>query len=237
LLGSRFFQRTFLFDAPLLLHPAFRATRFSLTNTTKQMVGVLDVGVIRCFWWAPEYEFARRGGWSLRFGLEKKEPTVLPGDLLGAFYIQRLMMSPHKEIHVTALLGEIAGDDQLRIAMDGQEIIDQQARRHYMRRLEELAEDRHEAEQNDDESWLERIDRETDQITEELLKATGLGGKTRKMGDDVQNIRRRIAKTIQDVIEKIRDHDPNLAQHLKNTIHTNLHMCYRPDREIPWVFC
>ena len=184
----------------------------------------------------PEYEFARRGGWSLRFGFEKKEPTVLPGDLLGAFYIQRLLMFPHKEIHVTMLLAEIAGDDQLRVAMDGQEVIDQQARQNYIRRLEELAADRCEAERNEDESWLERIDRETDQITDELLKSTGLGGKTRKLGDDIQNIRRRIAKTINEVIEKINENDSHLARHLKNSIHTNIEMCYRPDREIAWVF-
>jgi|GEM_PF-4259511 len=184
----------------------------------------------------PEYEFARRGGWSLRFGFEKKEPTVLPGDLLGAFYIQRLLMFPHKEIHVTMLLAEIAGDDQLRVAMDGQEVIDQQARQNYMRRLEELAADRYEAERNEDESWLERVDRETDQITDELLKSTGLGGKTRKLGDDIQNIRRRIAKTINEVIEKINENDSQLARHLKNSIHTNIEMCYRPDREIAWVF-
>jgi len=184
----------------------------------------------------PDYEFARRGGWSLRFGRENKEPTVLPGDLLGAFYIQRLLMFPHKEIHVTILLAEVAGDDQLRVTMDGQEVIDQQARQDYKQRLEELAADRYEAESNEDESWLERIDRETDQIADMLIKSTGLGGKTRKMGDNVQNIRRRVAKTIKEVIEKNNENDPQLARHLTNSIHTNIDMCYRPDRDIAWVF-
>jgi hypothetical protein len=181
----------------------------------------------------PDYEFARRGGWFIRY--EGKQ-TVLPGELFGAFYIQRLLMKPCCEVHVTDLLAEFVGDDQLRIGSGGEEVIDHEARQNYKKRLEELVGQRAEAEKDDDEAWLERIDSETEQIASELLTITGLGGKTRKMGDDVYNIRRRISKTITDAIAKIKENDPSLARHLTNSITLGTMMNYEPDREIDWQF-
>lgn len=181
----------------------------------------------------PEYEFAHRGGWFIRY--EDKQ-TVLPGELLGAFYLQRLLMSPHQEIPISMLLAEIAGDNQLRVIAGGEEIIDQQAIQNYQTRLEELVNERAEAERDGDESWLDRIDSETEQIGDELIRTTGLGGKTRKMGDELQNLRRRISKTISEAIAKISENDRQLGHHLTNNIYTGIMMSYRPDRDIQWVF-
>ena len=177
--------------------------------------------------------FTRRGAWLWRF--DGKE-TILPGELLGAFYLQHLVKYPEREIHVSELLADVMGDTQLRVSSGGQEVIDDEARKNYKRRLEELAEERRKADANGDDCWVERINAETERISDELFHSVGLRNRSRKIGDEVQNVRRRIAKTIGEVKDKIRENDPELARHFDCGICTGTYMCYRPDRKVDWLF-
>lgn len=177
--------------------------------------------------------FTKRGAWFWKFNGKE---TVLPGELLGAFYLQHLVKYPERDIHVSELLAEVMGEEQLRVSSGGQEVIDEEARKSYKKRLEVLAEERRKADANGDDGWIERIDSETERISDELFHSVGLRQRSRKIGDEVQNLRRRIAKTIGEVKDKIRENDPELARHFDCGIYTGTYMCYRPDRKVDWLF-
>ena len=86
-----------------------------------------------------------------------------------------------------------------------------------------------------EEDHLAEIQAEIAKITAYLSSTLGLGGKSRKMGDEVAAARRRIARVINTAYDKIEESDPELATHLRNSIRTHIEMVYEPDREVDWV--
>jgi len=190
----------------------------------------------------PEYQFAKRGMWMLRFA---GKATYLEGDLKGAAFIHYLVGHQGQEIHVIRIMADVAGTERARItpeaeglelaSTDGGDLADEKTIRQCRERYEQLEVDREEAHRFGDKARLGDIQDEIGRIAAYLSDLLGLGGRSRKALDDVSKVRRRIARVINIAIDKIEQNDPDLATHLRNSIRTHINMSYMPDRPIDWA--
>ena len=190
----------------------------------------------------PEYQFARRGMWVLRFA---GKDTYLDGDLKGAAFIHHLIRHQGQETHVIRVMADVAGAERARVtpeaeglelaASNGGDLADEKTIRECRERYEELEVERERARRAGDKARLADIQEEVGKIAAYLSASLGLGGKSRKALDDVSKVRRRIARVINIAIDKIRESDPDLATHLRNSIRTHINMSYAPGRPLDWA--
>jgi hypothetical protein len=184
--------------------------------------------------------FAKRGAWMFRFS---GQDMTLNGDLQGPAFVRRLMMTPHQEVHVEQLWNEVCGNggeadtqgDWNSFLSPGEDMLDAAGKADYQKRLLQLIQDRAEAESVNDDAWLERIDEETEAIASQLLKAVDGKGRSRKIGNERDKLRKRISRNITFFMEKIQQH-PALADHLEKFIVTGEYMSYQPTENIQWSF-
>jgi hypothetical protein len=186
----------------------------------------------------PEYQFAKKGMWSLRF---VGKDTYLEGDLRGAVFIHYLIRHQGHQVYVIRMMADVAGTErkQINAAAEGLslasgnagELVDEKTIQSCRNRYDSLVAEREHA----DGDRLAEIHKEIRQIALYLSSALGLGGKSRKALNDVTRVRKRIARVIKITIDKIEEHDPDLARHLRNSIRTNTEMSYIPDRPIDWT--
>ena len=119
-------------------------------------------------------------------------------------------MAPCQEVHVEQLWKEVFGTGagnftQIESGAEGEwdsflssgdDMLDAAGKADYQKRLLQLSRDRAEAESASDAAWLERIDSETDAISTQLLKTVDGKGRSRKVGDERDRLRKRISKNI-----------------------------------------
>lgn len=185
---------------------------------------------------------------SASFRLEGSTRTVsfagrraLIGDLKGFRYLARLLAEPGREFHVLDLVAVEAGtlpterssnapDPELHgRAGEGLPVLDEQARQAYQRRLQEVEDDIDDARRNNDPARADLAERDRDYLIRELTNAVGLGGRLRAVGSDAERARMAVARTIRYAIARLAEHDPALATHLGNCVHTGTYCSYRPD--------
>jgi hypothetical protein len=157
-------------------------------------------------------------------------------DLKGLSYLARLVAQPGIETHVLELASTRTGkastshEDGLAVGSgDAGSVLDQAAKTAYRRRLEELAEDLAEAEQFHDPERVARAQSEIDAITEQLAAAVGLGGRDRRAASDAERARMAVTKAIRTAVDRIGEHVPELAGHLRASVHTGTYCRYQPD--------
>lgn len=105
------------------------------------------------------------------------------GEVRGLHDLACLLGKPREDIHCALLAGQPPD------AGSGVEILDEQARRAYRTRLREIETELAKAESANDSGRAERLEGEKDQLLAEMRKATGLGGRSRKMGDAAERAR------------------------------------------------
>jgi hypothetical protein len=72
-------------------------------------------------------------------------------------------------------------------------------------------------------------------IESELANAKGLGGKIRKLGDDRNKVRNRVGNAIRRALEKIKQYDRPLSDHLQKPILNLGHtLSYVPRDGLTW---
>jgi hypothetical protein len=146
-------------------------------------------------------------------------------DSKGLGYLEALVRSPHREIHVTDLVH--AGAELVEQA-DGGPVIDAEAKRQYERRLRDLEEDLREAEEFGDRARASRAEAEIDALTEELARAYGLGGRERRLGSLTERARINVQRRLKDVIGRIAKSSPELGRHLDDSVQTGTFCAYAP---------
>jgi tetratricopeptide (TPR) repeat protein len=183
-------------------------------------------------------------------------------DTKGLGYLAHLLRYPATEFHVLDLVGGIAdareddetsqsardlprGDEELEKAGihitslgDAGEMLDEQAKVAYRRRLSELGEELEEAKERGNVERAERAEEEIEALTRELARAVGLGGRNRRAASASERARQSITKTIKAVVERIAQSDAALGEIFARCIKTGTYCSYQPDPDfaIAWEF-
>ena len=185
--------------------------------------------------------------WTLSF----QGTTCRVKDTSGVQYLAHLLRHPRQEIHTLALasgsgdpqppsltshsqskltanLAEPARSPQRRLT-DAGDVLDPQAKAAYKRRLEELQAELEEARTFNDSGRAARAQEEINFLTQELVRAVGLGGRSRKAASPSERARVNVTRAIKAAIERIGKSHPPLGQHLTRTIKTGTFCSYIPD--------
>jgi hypothetical protein len=190
-----------------------------------------EAGVFRC---QGEYWEIAHGGRSL-----------LLKDMKGLRHLARLLAHPDREIHALDLvrleegcggLPQHGGDPQGSVPGfgDAGELLDDQAKRAYRRRLVAL---RDELDAADDPELRARLSEEMDMLAGQLAGAIGLGGQDVKAASAAERARLAVTNRIKAAIGKITVHDPALGRHFDVAVRTGVFCSYRPDptARIAWT--
>ncbi len=180
---------------------------------------------------AAPFSFVREGEY---WTVTHEASTFRLKDSLGIQYLVRLLEAPGREIHVLDLVGERGpaaggGVNEAIDTGDAGELLDDEARRSYQRRLEDLEETVAEAESFGDAARAGRAREEIEMLGAELGRAVGLGGRARRAGGAAERARSAVQRRIKNAIERIAEHAPALAALLVRTIRTGNYCVYRPE--------
>jgi predicted ATPase len=209
---------------------------------------------------SPEDAIFRKEGeyWAIGYG--KKSFRLK--DTKGLGYLAHLLRHPAVEFHVLDLAGGVAGrrkDDQTNQSVhglprgeqdlekaaihigslgDAGDMLDEQAKVAYRRRLSELREELEEAKEAGNVERAEKAEQEIDALTSELSRAVGLGGRNRRAASASERARQSINKCIKAVLEKVTQSDATLGYILSRCIKTGTFCSYQPNPDflIAWEF-
>ncbi len=166
--------------------------------------------------------------WNLTF--DGESTTVK--DAKGFSYIAYLLRNPRSLcLAVDLLAAELNG-----VVATGSagEVIDSTAAADYRARADDLKARIAEADVNNDIGQKESLKGELEQLTDQILAAKGLGGRSRSAHDDRERIRKSVAMAIGRAIGAVRKHHPALADHLRHHIDRGHILSYSGD--LPWTF-
>jgi hypothetical protein len=181
--------------------------------------------------------FLREGEvWAVTF----EGRTVRLRDTRGLRYLARLLSSPGQEVPAIEL---VAADrprgGELRAAAieaglgigerSADPLLDADSRAAYRTRLLELQEEIDEADKFGDIERVARLRGEFDFIAQELVAATGLGGRQRNQPSAAERARQSVTKAIRDSLDRIERQDHVLGAHLRHAIRTGAMCSYTPD--------
>ena len=156
-------------------------------------------------------------------------------DTKGLHYIAALLREPGRERHALDLAGADAGDSGgvRAVAGDAGPVLDAAAKAQYRARLDELAVEIREAEEQNDGERAARAREEREILLEQLAGAVGLGGRDRKAASDAERARVNVTRAIRGVLDRIAEHSPGLGEHLAATLRTGQFCAYVPDPRTP----
>lgn len=188
---------------------------------------------------APQEDVFRKEGelWLLSYaGVDAHLP-----DLKGLHDIARLLDAPGDEIHCLELAAGAAGttrppapDDRLALQGHAGELLDEQGKAEFKRRIADLREQIDLADAAGDAIGAERAREELDGVTEALASAFGLGGRARRAGDPAERARSAVTWRIRSAVSKVEAAHPELGAHLRASVRTGTFCSYRPERALRW---
>jgi hypothetical protein len=182
----------------------------------------------------PAAQFRRSAEvWTLAFA----DRTVHVPDAKGLRDIAALLAAPHTDVAAVDLLHGIVSTSTAprRPRTAGSDpIIDETAREAYRRRLATLDAEIDEALDRGDDHRAAGLDADRDALLDELRRAAGLAGRTRRLGDERERARQTVTARIRDSIRRLRNAHPELATHLTEAVHTGTACSYRPAEPVSW---
>jgi tetratricopeptide (TPR) repeat protein len=180
----------------------------------------------------PHNEFRFTGEtWSLSMAGR----TVHVPDSKGLRDLHVLLRAPGKEVPATRLLNPAGGETVVAAAaLGGDALLDDEAKARYRARLSTLDEQIEAAEVRGDDRRAAQYDREREALLTELRTATGLGGRTRRLGDEAERARKTVTARIRDTLRKLDASHPQLAAHLRAAVATGATCSYRPGEQLAW---
>jgi hypothetical protein len=150
-------------------------------------------------------------------------------DSRGLRLLARLVERPDQDVHCLELAADAPDGDASETADRGDagELLDENAKRQYQRRVEDLRETLAEAESFGDRTRAEKARAELEFIAQELSRGLGLGGKARKAGSSAERARVAVQRRLKDAVTRIAEHDEALGRHLEWAVKTGTYCCYR----------
>ena len=185
----------------------------------------------------PEAPPARRQGvfqrdgktWTLTF----ENATARLNDAKGLHDLRHLLAHPNTPVPAAALQQSdgAPGGTPSR----GADVLDDTARAAYRARLADLDADITEAEDANDLERAATAREEREFLLDELSAAVGLGGRSRRMGDDADRARKAVTMRIRNAIERIGREHPALGRHLELAVKTGSVCSYEPEQPVDWT--
>jgi hypothetical protein len=171
----------------------------------------------------------RRDGeyWTLALDRE----SAMFKDSKGLRYLAVLLGRPGHEINVMDLVRSVERGSPRHPppAGDAGEMLDEQAKREYYRRIQDLRAEIDEAEAWNDPERQARARAELDFIDRELARAVGLGGRDRRAVSDAERARVNVTRAIKAALDRIEPSCPRTAAHLRVAVKTGTFCAYEPD--------
>ncbi|MFJ9889979.1 ATP-binding protein [Streptomyces sp. NPDC091287] len=180
----------------------------------------------------PSAEFRRNGPvWQLRWD----GVTVHVPDAKGLRDLHSLLGLPGADVPAVRLLAPEGGELVIAAGqLGGDPVLDEEAKRRYKEHLARLDAEIDRAAARDDARGVEKYDRERQALLDELRTAAGLGGRTRRLGDQTERARKTVTARIRDTLRKLDTLHPALAAHLKASVTTGTTCAYRPEHAPDW---
>ncbi|MGW4798864.1 hypothetical protein ACWEPC_41260, partial [Nonomuraea sp. NPDC004297] len=180
----------------------------------------------------PAGEFRPDGAvWSLVFA---GRTAHLP-DAKGLRDLHTLLGRPGDDVPAVALLAPEGGAVVVAARrLGGDPVLDEEAKARYRHHLARLDEEIDRAAEVGDDDRAAGLDRERAALLAELRAAAGLGGRTRRLGDEAERARKTVTARIRDTLRKLDQAHPELAAHLRASVSTGSTCRYRPAEEIAW---
>ena len=172
---------------------------------------------------APNW-FRREGAvWHIAY----RGKTIRMPDAKGLHDIAALLARPREPVPATQLAGLVA-------PAGAAPVLDDQARAAYKARLTELDQDIDDATADSDLERAARATAERDALISELTRALGMGGRSRRLGDDSERARKAVTARIHHAIDYLQHYHPDLAAHLRAAIRTGTACTYQPAEHVDW---
>jgi tetratricopeptide (TPR) repeat protein len=161
--------------------------------------------------------------------LEYAGKTAHLPDYKGVRDLAVLLANPGQEVTSIMLAGGPAGQ-----ATGSDPVLDDPAKAAYRRRIEALDAAIIDARADGDEARLANAEDERDAIIAELRTATGLGGRSRRLGDPGERARSTVTARIKEALRRIEAVHPELAAHLRSSVRTGRACVYQPAEAVNW---
>ncbi len=169
------------------------------------------------------------GVWTLAWGGRE---VSLP-DAKGLRDLATLLARPGQEVAATDLVAARIGGPAPS-AGSADPVLDNRARAAYRARLAALEDDIDEADMHHDLGRAARARGEREALIDELRRATGRGGRIRRLGDDAERARKAVTARIRDALGRIENQHPDLGAHLRAALRTGTFCCYAPAEPTIW---
>jgi hypothetical protein len=198
------------------MHERLRATRWA--HRTASVLAAVDAR-------PAESSMVRDGDvWTLAYATT----TVRSKDSKGLRDLAMLLANPGVEIRATVLAGTLDLDTS-------DEVLDRRARDEIAARLRALESELARADERGDQAASARAGAERDALVDELRGATGLAGRSRRLGDPAERARKAVSARLHDAIVRIEQLHPGLGRHLRESVVTGRSCRYQPEVETRWV--
>ncbi|GAA1406119.1 ATP-binding protein [Catellatospora coxensis] len=177
-------------------------------------------------------EFVREDAtWRVRYAGR----TVHLPDAKGLRDLHELLGRPGTDVAAVELADPPGGAAAVAARRMGADtVLDDTAKAHYRQRLDQLDDALDAAARRDDTAQRQALESERDALLAELRAAAGLGGRTRRLGDDGERARKAVTARIRDTLRRLDDLHPELAEHLRASVSTGNACGYHPDQAPPW---
>ncbi len=177
----------------------------------------------------PANRFVREGPvWTVEFAgrIQHLPPSKGLRDL------HELIGRPGRDVPATDLQALDSGPVP---AIHGDAILDDTAKAQYRRRLTQLDAAIERALERHDDERAAHLDLERDALVRELRNLIGLGGRSRRAGDDVERARKAVTARLRDTIARLAAGDAELGDHLRAAVATGNACRYDPPSAITWL--
>jgi hypothetical protein len=154
-------------------------------------------------------------------------------DMKGLWHLRELVSRPRAPVLALSLIA--APSEEPVPVTDAGPMLDREALRQYRNRLAELDEELDDAEAKHDTARYAKRSAERDALLQELARATGLGGKSRRAGSSTEKARLNVTRTIRHAITHLSTALPELAAHLDESLATGVSCCYEPRVNVAWT--
>ncbi|MEU8076328.1 AAA family ATPase [Catellatospora citrea] len=177
-------------------------------------------------------EFRREDAtWRLRYAGR----TVHLPDAKGLRDLHELLSRPGTDIPAVELADPPGGATAVAARRMGADpVLDDTAKAHYRQRLAQLDDELDDAGRRDDAARRAALESEREALLAELRAAAGLGGRTRRLGDDGERARKAVTGRIRDTLRRLDGLHPELAAHLRESVSTGNACGYHPQPAPPW---